>query len=348
MSTKRGFTSFFDPYSGLFILLVIILAFILPQMINILLLFFGAYVIACALNPFVLKLTKKMNRTAASTIVMGISLLSITALFVPIIAVAIKEIRVFMLTLPDKITGVYDYLLNAQLYGHKFTDMIDLDTVIGNSSNFAKDVLNHSLNITVGLAQLIVILIAMTMIVYYILADKEYLKTKFLQFFPPDLKNKAESILSNISTKVGAYVRAQLLSMAAVGVMVAIVLVIFGVDYATLLGLISGILDIIPILGPSIALGVILLVAYPLGIVKIIFIILGFLLCQQLSNYVIKPLLFGKMMKMHPLMIFLALFVANQFLGFWGVILSPAIAATLCVLIDELYLNPINIKGEDA
>ena len=47
-------------------------------------------------------------------------------------------------------------------------------------------------------------------------------------------------------------------------------------------------------------------------------------------------------MQLHPLMIFLALFLAEQFLGFWGVILSPAIAATICVLIDELYLAPIN------
>lgn len=340
--------SFWTAKNIIFILLVIILSFLLPQMVNILLLFFGAYVIACALNPFVLNMSKKMNRTVAATVVMAVGLLSITALFVPIIAVAIKEIRVFMINLPDKITGVYNFITGAKIYGHKLAEMIDFDTVIGNSSNFAKDVVNHSLNITVGLAQLIVILIAMTMIVYYILADKDYLKKKFLQFFPPDLKNKAASIVSTISTKVGAYVRAQLLSMVAVGIMVAIVLVIFGVDYATLLGLISGILDIIPILGPSIALAVILLVAYPLGIVKIIFIVLGFLLCQQLSNYVIKPILFGKMMKMHPLMIFLALFVANQFLGFWGVILSPAIAATLCVLVDELYLNPINVKGEDA
>lgn len=340
--------SFWTAKNIIFILLVVILSFLLPQMINILLLFFGAYVIACALNPFVLRMSKKMNRTVAATLVMAIGLLSITALFVPIIAVAIKEIRVFMMNLPDKLTGVYNFITGTKIYGHKLAEMIDFDTVIGNSSNFAKDVVNHSLNITVGLAQLIVILIAMTMIVYYILADKDYLKMKFLQFFPPDLKQKAEGIVSSISTKVGAYVRAQLLSMAAVGIMVAIVLVIFGVDYATLLGLISGILDIIPILGPSIALAVILLVAYPLGIVKIIFIVLGFLLCQQLSNYVIKPILFGKMMKMHPLMIFLALFVANQFLGFWGVILSPAIAATLCVLIDELYLNPINVKGEDA
>ena len=142
-------------------------------------------------------------------------------------------------------------------------------------------------------------------------------------------------------------IRAQILSMVAVGIMVSIVLVIFRVEYSTLLGLISGILDIIPILGPSIALGVILLVAYPLGLTKLILIVLGFLAVQQISNYVVRPVLFGKMMSLHPLMIFLALFLAQQFLGFWGVILSPAIAATVCVLIDELYLKPINLKVKE-
>ena len=39
-----------------------------------------------------------------------------------------------------------------------------------------------------------------------------------------------------------------------------------------------------------------------------------------------------------------AIFVAEEFLGVWGVILSPAIAATICVLVDELYLTPINEK----
>ena len=53
-------------------------------------------------------------------------------------------------------------------------------------------------------------------------------------------------------------------------------------------------------------------------------------------------------MELHPLMIFLALFLAEEFLGFWGVILSPAIAATICVLIDELYLNPINQKIKET
>lgn len=331
----------------IFIILVISLLLILPKIIGILMLFFGSYVLACALNPFVTKLMNKMNRTLASSVVMFSSILAIIALFIPIFFVAFKEIRTFLITLPDKITGVTNFLLNFNINGHKIPDIVDLDAILNNSSTVAQDVVNHSLSITAGIVQAIVILVAMTMIVYYILIDKVYLKEKFLEFFPPDLKPKAQDILSTISNKVGKYVRAQILSMIAVGIMVAVVLVIFGVEYSTLLGLISGILDIIPILGPSIALAVILLVAYPLGLGKLILIVIGFLIVQQISNYVVRPLLFGKMMSLHPLMIFLALFLAQQFLGFWGVILSPAIAATICVLIDELYLKPINLKGKE-
>lgn len=343
MFGKRFWTS----KNIIFTVLVIALLLVFPKIVGILMLFFGSYVIACALNPFVTKLMNKMSRPLASSIVMFSSIVAIIALFIPIFFVAFKEIKTFMVTLPDKITEFANFLMNFKINGSKLPDMIDVDAILNNSSDVAQNVVNHSLTITAGIIQAVVILVAMTMIVYYILIDKAYLKAKFLEFFPPDLKDKAQDILSTISSKVGKYVRAQILSMVAVGIMVSIVLVIFRVEYSTLLGLISGILDIIPILGPSIALGVILLVAYPLGLTKLILIVLGFLAVQQISNYVVRPVLFGKMMSLHPLMIFLALFLAQQFLGFWGVILSPAIAATVCVLIDELYLKPINLKVKE-
>ena len=343
MFGKRFWTS----KNIIFTVLVIALLLVFPKIVGILMLFFGSYVIACALNPFVTKLMNKMSRPLASSIVMFSSIVAIIALFIPIFFVAFKEIKTFMVTLPDKITEFANFLMNFKINGSKLPDMIDIDAILNNSSDVAQNVVNHSLTITAGIIQAVVILVAMTMIVYYILIDKAYLKAKFLEFFPPDLKDKAQDILSTISSKVGKYVRAQILSMVAVGIMVSIVLVIFRVEYSTLLGLISGILDIIPILGPSIALGVILLVAYPLGLTKLVLIIIGFLAVQQISNYIVRPVLFGKMMSLHPLMIFLALFLAQQFLGFWGVILSPAIAATVCVLIDELYLKPINLKVKE-
>lgn len=335
---------YFNSKNIIFAVLVIALLFIIPKIAGILMLFFGAYVIACALIPYINKLEKRMKRGYAVSISVFGGVATIIAIFLPIFFVAYKEIKTFITFLPQKLQLVTNYLMNFEFHGKRLADLFDISSIMGSSSTseLAHGVFSQSWNITVGFFQFLVVTIALTMIVYYILMDKSYLKKKFLEFFPPALKEKANHILRSISDKVGGYVRAQILSMIAVGIMTTIVLMLLGVEYPILLGLISGVLDIIPLLGPTIALAVILLVAYPLGAVKIILAILGFLLVQQLSNYVVRPVLFGKFMALHPLMIFLALFAAEQFLGFWGVILSPAIAATICVLIDELYIMPIN------
>lgn len=333
---------YFTTKNIIFLILVISLIYIMPKVTGIALLFFAAYVIACALNPYVSKMETRFGRNGASIIAVSLGTGAIFSLFIPILLIAYKEIRTFVMYFPQKLIAAIEYLSTFSIFGHKLSDLISMDNVMGASPDVAQNIVNHSWSFTMGIFQIAVLIIALTMIIYYLLADKDYLKEKFLEFFPEKLKKKASEILTNISNKVGGYVRAQLISMISVGVMMTIVLAILGVDYSLLLGLITGILDIIPLLGPTIALGVILLIAYPLGVVKIALIIAGFLLVQQLSNYIVRPILFGKFMQLHPLMIFLALFLAEQFLGFWGVILSPAIAATVCVLIDELYLAPIN------
>lgn len=333
---------YFTTKNIIFLILVISLIYIMPKVTGIALLFFAAYVIACALNPYVSKMETRFGRNGASIIAVSLGTGAIFALFIPILLIAYKEIRTFVMYLPQKLIAAIEYLSTFSIFGHKLSDLISMDNVMGASPDVAQNIVNHSWSFTMGIFQIAVLIVALTMIIYYLLADKDYLKEKFLEFFPEKLKKKASEILTNISNKVGGYVRAQLISMISVGLMMTIVLAILGVDYSLLLGLITGVLDIIPLLGPTIALGVILLIAYPLGVVKIALIIAGFLLVQQLSNYIVRPILFGKFMQLHPLMIFLALFLTEQFLGFWGVILSPAIAATVCVLIDELYLAPIN------
>lgn len=330
-----------------FLIFAVTLLLIIPKITGILMLFFASYVLACALYPYVNKLSKKMNKQLAVITVLTTSLMGIIAVFVPILVIGINEVRNFIGTIPLKLVIVQNYLHNGTIFGHKLIKLIDFDSIdygslIGGSSELAQGIFNQSMNFTMGIFQFIVMMIAVSMIVLYILTDKEYLKGKFLELFPPDLKGKAKNILASISERVGGYVRAQILSMVSIGIMVSIMLLILGVEYPLILGLISGVMDIVPLLGPAIALVLILVSAYHLGWIKIILIIALFLLIQQLSNYLIRPLLFGKFMALHPLTIFLALFLAEQFLGFWGVLLSPAIAATVCILIDELYIKPIN------
>jgi len=329
-----------------FIVGLIILLLIMPKIVDIVLLFFAAYVFACAMDPAVEKIQSKVrnNRTVASILVVCGGILAVFALFAPIIFIAFNEIKAFISIFPNKIAAVTRYLTDFQLYGHKIADYISLSSIIDTTPDIAQNLFNQSINITMGIFQFFVVAVAIGMIVFYLLMDKKYIYEKFIELFPPELKQNASFISTSISSKVGGYVRAQILSMTTIGIMQMVMLMILGVEYPLLLGLITGILDIVPILGPVIALAIILLVAAPMSILKLFLIIITFFIIQQASNILVRPIVFGKFMKLHPLTIFLALFLSEQFLGFWGVILSPAIASTVCVLIDELYIKPINEK----
>ena len=326
------------------IIFLLILLFI-PKIINIFLLFYGAFVVTSSMEPFIEKLQKYIGRKPAAAIIVLLFFILSILMLIPLIIAAIHQIISFIQTLPELLDNTIQILYAKTIWGHKLTDLIDLQDVINSMGGFTQNIVNKSIDFTVNFAQISVFLFVFTMIVFYFAMDKEYIEEKFSQFFPNEVKDSAKNILSNISGRVGAYVRTQVIAMIAVGFMVMIGLMILGIKYAFLLGLISGILDIIPIIGPAIALIAIIFVAYSAGWVKILLAIAIFLLCQQLSNYVVRPFLFGKFMSLHPLTLLLALFIAQKYLGIIGVILSPAIASTVCVLVDELYIKKINTEG---
>jgi predicted PurR-regulated permease PerM len=64
-------------------------------------------------------------------------------------------------------------------------------------------------------------------------------------------------------------------------------------------------------------------------------------LAQFVENNFVRPYIFGKVMKIHPIVIFLFLFIAAEYIGVVGVVFAPAIAALVAVLFDELYLKKI-------
>ena len=156
------------------------------------------------------------------------------------------------------------------------------------------------------------------------------------------MKAKAEEILVSISQKIGGYVVAQIVTMTSVGIIMFIGLAIMGIDYALVLALITAVFDIVPVVGPAAAIVVIIITLFKLGWIKIGIIILLFGFTQWAENNLVRPYVFSKFMDLHPLIIYFFLLVTAQFLGIIGVIFAPAIAATVCVLIEELYIKNIN------
>ena len=337
------FKEFLTAKNIVFLILVFILLKLIPQVSDIVMLFFACFVLACSMLPIVNWLDKKTHNRTLSTLIVIISSVILTLAFVlPVLTITIEQISAFVQTLPAKFDEVQNFIKTFSFAGHNFSEYITFDNVMSNGDNIAKGILSQSLNITIGFLQGIIVFIAIITILFYLLKDSSYMKCKFLEFFPEKLKGKAENIFIKISEKVGGYVIASIISGAAIWILIALSLLVLRVEFAFSLGLISGVLDIIPVLGPTIALTLIILSAYKKGIIVVAIAILLFLGVQQLSNNVVRPIVFGKFMDLHPLVIIFALLVGGKFGGLLGLILAPAIAAIVTVLIDELYLKTIN------
>ena len=97
-----------------------------------------------------------------------------------------------------------------------------------------------------------------------------------------------------------------------------------------------------PIAGPTVALIIILIAVCKLGALKICLVILLFFFAQWAENNLVRPYVFGKLLNLHPLIIYFFLLVTAQYLGIIGLIFAPAIAATFCVLLEELYIKNVN------
>lgn len=328
-----------------FILLLLILLKVLPAVSDIVMLFFACFVLSCSLLPVVQQLDKKIkNRSLSTGIVISGAVILTLAFIMPIFMVTFEQISNFLQTIPTKINEVHSFINTFSFNGQHLSQYIDFQNIIGNSNDLAQSILSQSVNITVGFAQGIIVFIAVVTIMFYMLKDTVYMKNKFIEFFPEKIKAKAEDIINKIAAKVGGYVIATIISCTAIWLLIALILAVLRVEYSFSLGLIAGVLDIIPVVGPTIALTLIVLTAFKKGLIIVAVAIILFLGVQQLSNNVIRPIVFGKFMELHPLVIIAALLIGGKFGGLIGLIFAPAIAAIVTVLIDEIYLKTINKK----
>lgn len=324
-----------------FIITILFLIFV-AKIKDIAILFFASYVIACSLNPLVDRLSKRLNRNLSSALVLVFTLVLIGLFFIPIIALAGHEIKSFLEHIPVYIDYLRDFIANTPLINKSILAKIDIGDFISSASGFTSNFVGKSINFSVNIASTFIYLIVASIIIYYFMADKDIVKDGYLKLFPAQMKKRAEEIIETISKKIGGYVIAQVATMTSVGIIMAIGLLLIKVEYAVLLGLITAVLDIVPVVGPALALLICLITAFKAGPLTLALIVVVFAIAQLAENNFVRPYIFGKFLDLHPLIIYLFIFITAQYLGIIGVIFAPAIAATVCVLIDELYIKNIN------
>lgn len=326
----------------LFYAFLILCLFFSIKNLDILITLFISIVFACSLNPLVDKLSKKMNRGLSSFLVLFLTIFILFILITLIFVLGAYQVKDLIKAYPTYITNLSSLVGNLDILKNLGLSHIDLSGMLGTIANSASNLLDKGVSFIKEISSALVYCLTGLIFTFLFMKDKKVIKETVLKYFPESMKEKAEEIIDSISQKMGSYVLAQALMMLGVFAVNAIGLLIFKVPYAILLASISGILDIVPVVGPFLGILISVIAVYEFGLKAVITTIIIMAITQLLENNFMRPYVYNKLMNLHPIIIFLSLILGAKYFGFLGVIFGPAFAAMVCILLNELYVK--NIK----
>ena len=181
-------------------------------------------------------------------------------------------------------------------------------------------------------------LVTVLLLPFYMLLEAETLRRTFVGFLPRENRLRAHRVIEDVTVKVGAWLGGQLLLAFVIGTTAAIGLWILGVPYFYVLGLIAGIGEMIPVIGPLLAAVPSILVALTVSPQTALLVAVYFAIQQLVENNVLVPRVMEKQVGVSAVTILMALLVGSSLLGFVGAILAVPTAAIVQVLAQE-YLD---------
>lgn len=205
----------------------------------------------------------------------------------------------------------------------------------------SQQLLVRSYNITTGLVGGVFSLILALFISGYMLADSRTLINSMTRLLPRPWDERLEAQVAPISSRIGTYIRGRVLVSGILGVLITTSLSFLGLSEVALgLGAIAAVTNLIPFVGPILGAIPALVVALSYGWWTLLWVLLLFIIIQNLETYVLDPLLVGASVGVHPLFQLLAVLGGTQVLGLIGALIVPPWVAGAAVLLENLYLQP--------
>jgi predicted PurR-regulated permease PerM len=181
------------------------------------------------------------------------------------------------------------------------------------------------------------------------LSASRQLLEDIINLFPEPWNQRLAAQIEPVGTRMGGYIQGRILVSGILGIVISITLRFLGLSELALgLGVIAGFTNLIPFFGPVLGAIPALIVAISQGELTFVWVLLLFIIVQNLETYVLDPLLVGSSVKVSPLYQLLAVLGGTQVLGIIGALIVPPWIAGMGVLLENLYVKPKLIaEGHD-
>jgi predicted PurR-regulated permease PerM len=189
-----------------------------------------------------------------------------------------------------------------------------------------------------GVAEVGVVVLLAPILAFYLLVDLPRTQRLTYQLTPPRVRDEVSHVGSQLSTALASFVRGQLLVSLFVGVLSSAVLFVLDVPFWLIIGMATGFLNLIPLVGPF--FGAVLAASVSLldgHLSTAVIAVVAFTIIQQLDNHVITPMVQRARVHLSPVIIVLALLMGGSLAGLLGVVIAVPTFAALRIVAGHLW-----------
>jgi predicted PurR-regulated permease PerM len=298
-----------------------------------------AIFLTLALNPLVAWLMRRgmHSRGLASATACVLVLLGVAAIGYAFIPTLIDNVNNFVDAAPGYVHDLTHGRGRLGFLETKYHVVERLEHYVKHGG--AKKVLGLSgaaISVTKGVLNFIVGAVTVAFLTFFMLLEGPDWMERFYGLLPPESQPRWRAVGHGIYRQVGGYVTGNLAISLIAGSLATFALLLLGVPFAVALGLLVGLLDLIPLVGATLAavivVGVAFLHSIPAGIVMIVF----FVVYQQFENHVLQPLVYNRTVALSPLAILISVLVGAELAGVLGALAAIPVAGAIQVLIVDL------------
>jgi predicted PurR-regulated permease PerM len=327
---------------------------------EILLPFVAGLVIAYALNPLVDRIERLgLDRLLASLLIVLVLLVVFVVVLVFLVPILVSQAEQLIASIPgelERLRPIFDKWARARL-GAQYADIsAALDEAFANIganwTSYAAPVLQSLWDRGQAIIDFISLVLITPIVVFYLLVDWPQMMARLGDWLPRDHEATLRRLAGEMDAAIGAFIRGQGIVCLVLGTIYTVGLTLIDLQYGLLIGIATGVMSFVPVVGTVLGLITASIVAVIQGWPDLTlwgFVVLIFGIGQALDAGFLSPRVVGPKVGLHPVALIFSLFVFSYLFGFVGVLVAVPMAAAIGVLIRfglSLYLaSPIYRGG---
>jgi predicted PurR-regulated permease PerM len=301
-----------------------------------------AVAVVYLLNPLVSALERSgVPRVAGASIVYVLFLCIVALVVALLVPVVTRQVQSVIDHFPDYLADAQVFIRDiAARFGQEPNFRLDAEQVrewlsAGENRQAVTRYLTGLRSVTTSVISGLVIFVLGPVMAFYLLVDLPRLRRGAMALVPPGRREEMRGLMDRVGQAVGGFFRGQLLVALFVGVASSIGLWAIGLPFWLLVGIVAGVFNLVPLVGPFIGGGLAVIIALVSGQpLKAVWAALVLLVVQQIDNHLISPNVMGRTVQLHPVVVMLALLVGASFAGLLGMlVIVPLVAVAKIVFL---------------